>query len=244
MSWFFKSWRPAEKKDQARELRIATSESYSIRTSVEPLSVDGAGSYTSASKLRAALFVPEQSMTIKFHPESTKKSAARGQCVHSIEMFTRSETATILEDARRVGASIGWSDRGVSLPTQDVLVQHLSKESQDAVHRAIREKLLPFARRHYPHLNGALDKQPYPRPGNLFIVRYCASSARPGGRGLKLHKARAPDRPPARPAAALSPPRPRRRRRRTPNARTSPSPDARPVLPRPPRRTRRRSRST
>ena len=138
MSWFFKSWRPAEKKDQARELRIATSESYSIRTSVEPLSVDGAGSYTSASKLRAALFVPEQSMTIKFHPESTKKSAARGQCVHSIEMFTRSETATILEDARRVGASIGWSDRGVSLPTQDVLVQHLSKESQDAVHRAIR----------------------------------------------------------------------------------------------------------
>ena len=63
MSWFFKSWRPAEKKDQARELRIATSESYSIRTSVEPLSVDGAGSYTSASKLRAALFVPEQSMT-------------------------------------------------------------------------------------------------------------------------------------------------------------------------------------
>ena len=82
MSWFFKSWRPAEKKDQARELRIATSESYSIRTSVEPLSVDGAGSYTSASKLRAALFVPEQSMTIKFHPESTKKSAARGQCVH------------------------------------------------------------------------------------------------------------------------------------------------------------------
>ena len=89
MSWFFKSWRPAEKKDQARELRIATSESYSIRTSVEPLSVDGAGSYTSASKLRAALFVPEQSMTIKFHPESTKKSAARGQCVHSIEMFTR-----------------------------------------------------------------------------------------------------------------------------------------------------------
>ena len=187
MSWFFKSWRPAEKKDQARELRIATSESYSIRTSVEPLSVDGAGSYTSASKLRAALFVPEQSMTIKFHPESTKKSAARGQCVHSIEMFTRSETATILEDARRVGASIGWSDRGVSLPTQDVLVQHLSKESQDAVHRAIREKLLPFARRHYPHLNGALDKQPYPRPGNLFIVRYCASSARPGGRGLKLH---------------------------------------------------------
>ena len=242
MSWFFKSWRPAEKKDQARELRIATSESYSIRTSVEPLSVDGAGSYTSASKLRAALFVPEQSMTIKFHPESTKKSAARGQCVHSIEMFTRSETATILEDARRVGASIGWSDRGVSLPTQDVLVQHLSKESQDAVHRAIREKLLPFARRHYPHLNGALDKQPYPRPGNLFIVRYCASSARPGGRGLKLHKARAPARPACPPPP--SPPRPRRRRRRTPNAHTRPPLLTRARCSPARRRTRRRSPST
>ena len=56
------------------------------------------------------------------------------------------------------------------------------------VHKAIREQLLPFARRHYPHLNGAFDKQPYPRPGNLFIVRYSAASGRPGGRGLKLHK--------------------------------------------------------
>ena len=80
------------------------------------------------------------------------------------------------------------SDRGVSLPTQDVLVQNLSKESNDLVHRAIREQLLPFARRQYPHLNAAFDKQPYPRPGNLFIVRYSASASRPGGRGLKMHK--------------------------------------------------------
>jgi len=56
------------------------------------------------------------------------------------------------------------------------------------VHKAIREQLLPFARRQYPHLNAAFDKQPYPRPGNLFIVRYSAASPRPGGRGLKLHK--------------------------------------------------------
>ena len=67
-------------------------------------------------------------------------------------------------------------------------MQNLSKESQDCVHRAIREQLLPFARRHYPQLNAAFDKQPYPRPGNLFIVRYMASSQRPGGRGLKMHK--------------------------------------------------------
>ncbi len=76
----------------------------------------------------------------------------------------------------------------MSLPTQDVLVQNLSKESQDLVHKAIREQLLPFARRQYPHLNAAFDKQPYPRPGNLFIVRYSAANSRPGGRGLKMHK--------------------------------------------------------
>lgn len=60
--------------------------------------------------------------------------------------------------------------------------------SQELVHKAIREQLLPFARRNYSHLNAAFDKQPYPRPGNLFIVRYSAASGRPGGRGLKLHK--------------------------------------------------------
>ena len=59
----------------------------------------------------------------------------------------------------------------MSLPTQDVLVQNLSKQCQELVHKAIREQLLPFARRQYPHLNAAFDKQPYPRPGNLFIVR-------------------------------------------------------------------------
>ena len=74
------------------------------------------------------------------------------------------------------------------MPTQDVLLQNLSKETQDVVHKAIREQLLPFARRHYPHLNAAFDKQPYPRPGNLFIVRYSAASGHPGGRGLKMHK--------------------------------------------------------
>ena len=67
-------------------------------------------------------------------------------------------------------------------------MQSLSRETQELVHKSIREQLLPFARKHFPHLNGAFDKQPYPRPGNLFIVRYSAASGRPGGRGLKLHK--------------------------------------------------------
>jgi len=192
--WPFRRHTDSKKNDgtpsHARELRIATSGSNSMRASIESLRVDGAGSYSQSGRVRAALFVPSTSTTIQFHAEHHKKpgSCARASCVHALQMFTPEETAVILDDAKRIGTSIGWSDRGVSLPTQDVLVQNLSRESQDSVHKAIREQLLPFARRHYPHLNAAFDKQPYPRPGNLFIVRYCSSSQRPGGRGLKLHK--------------------------------------------------------
>jgi len=173
-----------------KELRIATSGSYSIKASIEALRVDGAGSYSQGGRVRAALFSPMGLTTVQFHADGHKKPgvSARASCVHVVQLFTHSEAASILDDAKRIGAAIGWSDRGVSLPTQDVLVQNLSKESQDCVHRAIREHLLPFARRHYPELNAAFDKQPYPRPGNLFIVRYSGSSQRPGGRGLKMHK--------------------------------------------------------
>jgi len=173
-----------------KELRVATSGSYSIKASIETLRVDGAGSYSQGGRVRAALFSPVGLTTVQFHADGHKKPgmSARASCVHVVQMFTPSEAGAILDDAKRIGAAIGWSDRGVSLPTQDVLVQNLSKESQDAVHRAIREQLLPFARRQYPELNAAFDKQPYPRPGNLFIVRYSAASQRPGGRGLKMHK--------------------------------------------------------
>jgi len=191
---FLRLWRRKEdsKKDrqQPSELRIATSGSFSIRATIEGLRVDGAGSYSQGGRVRAALFVPSTCTTVQFHGDNVKKPAnnARASCVHVLQMFDPVETALILQDAQRIGAAIGWSDRGVSLPTQDVLVQNLSKESQDLVHKAIREQLLPFARRQYSHLNAAFDKQPYPRPGNLFIVRYSAASGRPGGRGLKLHK--------------------------------------------------------
>ena len=132
----------------AKELRIATSGSYSIRAAIESLRVDGAGGYATGGRVRAALFVPDLLTTIQFHAESSKKpgTAARASCVHVLQMFTPEETAALLEDAKRIGSAIGWSDRGVSLPTQDVLVQNLSKESQEAVHRAIREHLLPYAR--------------------------------------------------------------------------------------------------
>jgi len=193
--WPFRRREDSKKAQQAppSELRIATSGSFSIRASVEVLArVDGAGSTScsQASRMRAALFVPSTMTTVQFHGDNIKKpsASARSSCVHVLQMLTPSETAQVLNDAMRIGTAIGWSDRGVSLPTQDVLVQSLSKESQEMVHKAIREQLLPFARRHYPHLNGAFDKQPYPRPGNLFIVRYSAASGRPGGRGLKLHK--------------------------------------------------------
>jgi len=180
-----------KKQSSCRELRIATSGSHSVRSNVEVLRVDGAGSFSQNGRVRAAVFVPTTSTTIQFHAEQQKKSApcsGRASSVHALQMFSPEDTKTLLDDAKRIGSSIGWVDRGVSLPTQDVLVQNLTKESQDLVHRAIRERLLPFARRQYPHLTAAFDKQPYPRPGNLFIVRYSAASQRPGGRGLKLHK--------------------------------------------------------
>ena len=177
---------------QAHELRIATSGSLSINALVELLRVDGGGGVASQpARARAAIFAPGAATTIQFHPSDPGQkpgACARASCVHALRLLTPEQTTAVLDDVKRIGESIGWSSRGVSLPTQDVLVQKLSKESQDLVHRAIREQLLPLARRHYPHLNAAFDKQPYPRPGNLFIVRYCASSQRPGGRGLKLHK--------------------------------------------------------
>jgi hypothetical protein len=171
------------------ELRIATSGSFSIRATVKELKIDGPTSHT---RVRAALFVPTTCTTLQFQSDGAarKKPSAntRTSCVHVVPMFTPVETANLLDDAIRIGTAIGWSDRGVSLPTMDVLVQNMSKESQEMVFRAIREQLLPFARKQYPHLSDAFDKQPYPRPGNLFIVRYSAASGRPGGRGLKMHK--------------------------------------------------------
>jgi len=191
---------------QAHELRIATSGSFSINARVALLHVDGGGGDASKPpRVRAAIFAPAEATTIQFttmKPSSRRPTGTwvgRGDTksedcaptqrhVHALRLLTPKQTAAVLDDVKHIGESIGWSDRGVSLPTQDVLVQNLSKESRDLVHRAIRKKILPFARRHYPHLNDAFDKQPYPCHGNLFIVRYCASSQRPGGRGLELHK--------------------------------------------------------
>ena len=87
--------------------------------------------------------------------------------------------------------SPGERDRPTGHPATASGVRATSRLSKAARFPAFDlsgEQILPFARRHYAHLNAAFDKQPYPRPGNLFIVRYCASSQRPGGRGLKLHK--------------------------------------------------------
>ena len=136
-------------------------------------------------------------MTIKFHPESTKKSAARGQCVHSIEMFTL-EDGDILEDAR-VGASIGWSDWGVSLPTQDVLVQHLSKESQTPSTapsaRSCCRLRAATTRTSTARSTSSRTRGPATCSSSATVPRRRARRPRP-----KLHKVRPPARPPARPA--------------------------------------------
>lgn len=111
--WPFRK-HPDGRKSQAppvvKELRIATSGSYSIRASIEALRVDGAGSYSHAGRVRAALFAPVGLTTIQFHADGNKKpgGSPRASCVHVVQMFTPEETSTILDDAKRIGAAIGW----------------------------------------------------------------------------------------------------------------------------------------
>ena len=64
----------------------------------------------------------------------------------------------------------------------------MRQASRELVYRAIRDRLLPFAKQQYPHLCERLQKMPYPRAGNLFVVQYDADSKKPGGRMLKLHE--------------------------------------------------------
>ena len=111
--WPFRRRNDHEKKSSpplVRELRIATSGSYSIKANIENLRVDGAGSYATGGKVRAALFAPHTLTTVQFHAESHKKpgTTARASCVHVLQMFTPQETTAILDDAKRIGAAIGW----------------------------------------------------------------------------------------------------------------------------------------
>ena len=125
---------------QAHELRIATSSSFSINALVELLRVGGGRGASQPAPVRAAVFAPGVATTLQFHAGPSQKpgTCARASCVHALRLLTPEQTTAVLDDVKRIGESIGWSDRGVSLPTQDVLVQKLSKESQDLVHRAIR----------------------------------------------------------------------------------------------------------
>ena len=125
---------------QAHQLRIATSSSFSINALVELLRVGGGRGASQPARVRAAVFAPGAATTLQFHvgPSQKPGTCARASCVHALRLLTPEQTTAVLDDVKRIGESIGWSDRGVSLPTQDVLVQKLSKESQDLVHRAIR----------------------------------------------------------------------------------------------------------
>eukprot|EP00965_Chrysotila_dentata_P193253 6175645-Pleurochrysis_carterae.AAC.2 len=126
------------------------------------------GTCTGTLIQHALVYAPALPLTHALHSPTRRAHsfASAGECPRDPPPPT--QTAA-LAPGRALWPAACRSDRGVSLPTQDVLVQNLSKESQESVHKAIREKLLPFARRHFPHLNAAFDKQPYPRPGNLFI---------------------------------------------------------------------------
>lgn len=66
--WPFKRWGEGNKSSspsQARELRIATSGSFSIKALIELLRVDGAGSYSQPARVRAALFTPGSATTLQ-----------------------------------------------------------------------------------------------------------------------------------------------------------------------------------
>ena len=108
----FWPWRrsDAAKKQEKlpSELRIATSGSFNIRTPVESLKVDGAGSYTNPGRVRAALLTPSCCTTVQFNGDHKKSSASPRSCVHVLQMFTQAETAQILDDAKRIGNAIGW----------------------------------------------------------------------------------------------------------------------------------------
>ena len=113
LMWPFRRSNDGGKKAQSSqpsELRIATSGSFSIRATIECLRVDGAGSYAQPGRVRAALFVPSTVTTVQFHADGSKKPGAnaRSSCVHVLQMFTATETAQILDDAKRIGTSIGW----------------------------------------------------------------------------------------------------------------------------------------
>ena len=102
---------------QPSELRIATSGSFSIRASIECLRVDGAGTYAQPGRVRAALFVPSAATTVQFHGDGSSKKTganARSSCVHVLQMFTQAETASILDDVKRIGTTIGWCGAGTA----------------------------------------------------------------------------------------------------------------------------------
>lgn len=66
--WPFKRWgedRKTGSPSQARELRIATSGSFSVKALIELLRVDGAGNYSGAARVRAALFTPNSATTLQ-----------------------------------------------------------------------------------------------------------------------------------------------------------------------------------
>jgi len=101
--------------------------------------------------------------------------------LHAVQLLSPLAAAAIASESRR--ACVKWESRGVSLPTQDMCVSQLSSASQALIYDAIKRRLVPFAKAHYPHLAGKLEKNPYPKPGNLFIVRYRVTEQR----GLRLH---------------------------------------------------------
>jgi hypothetical protein len=116
-------------------------------------------------------------------PELRKRrQRPRQALLHAIRILSDVEAVHVITQA--AAPTIAWNNRGVGLPTQDVVVCSLPMDLQMLILRCLRDRLVPHIQALYPQHSAVLEQRPMPRPSNLFIVRYSAS----GQRGLKLHE--------------------------------------------------------
>ena len=149
--------------------------------------------HTHTHRLLAAVIRPtvQRPLTVQFKDPARRFMHMKAtRCIHSFQLLSPEECIRLRADAVRVAKKSGYEDRGVGLPTNDVLINNLSQRSIKLIHTAVKERLLPIALRYFPHLYfvllDMLHGEEQPRPGNCFIVKYSATNS--GKRGLALHR--------------------------------------------------------
>ena len=95
-------------------------------------------------------------MRFRATPESrgclrTSPPAARtAETVHAFRLFSPETAASLVSEAKLAAGRIGYKDRGVRLPTDDIVIEGLSGHHRDLITSAITNKLVPFAVRSRP----------------------------------------------------------------------------------------------